>query len=124
MQDQVNYYKTYYFSSGNYDCLVVCLSYVSIFNYIKELQHELNKKNVKNGKILFDQLLITGNKNNRFLSIDFKDGLFIMSSAKNINAEQKYHQLTSAELRNNISQLKNSILSKRQISMIKKGCIL
>jgi len=120
----IEYYKIYYLSSGNYDCLIICLSYESIFNYIDDLQNDLRNKEIINGNILIDQLLISGNGKNRFLSIKIKDGLFDLTSANNIEADQYYHQLTSFELKRNKFLLDHSILSSKQISMILGGCII
>lgn len=124
MKDMVNYYKIYYLSSGSYDCLVVCLSYESIFSYINMLQNELSSKGIYNGNILIDQLLITGNRINRFLSIKVEDGNFVYTSAQNVEADHYYHQLTSSELKRNKTLLNNSILSPKQISMLSRGCVI
>lgn len=124
MEDLINYYKTYYLSSGSYDCLVVCLSYESIFSYIDTMQSEFRNSGIQKGKVLIDQLLIAGNGRNRFLSIDIDNSNFILTSAKNVEADRFYHQLTSSELNKNIKLLENSILSSKQISMIARGCVI
>jgi len=122
--DLTNNYKIFVLSSDNYACLVVCLSYESIFNYIGELQAELKAKNILNGKILIDQLLISGNGRNRFLTLEIENGDLIYTSAQNVNAEHYYHQLTSSELKRNQKLLENSILTPIQISMISRGCVI
>jgi hypothetical protein len=119
-----NYYKMYILSSGNYACLVVCLSYESMFSYIEELQAELGAKGIKKGEILIDQLLISGNGKNRFLSIEVENGYFLYTTAKNVIVDQYYHQLTSSELMRNQVLLENSILTPKQISMISRGCAI
>ncbi|WP_286934697.1 MULTISPECIES: type II toxin-antitoxin system RnlB family antitoxin [Aminobacterium] len=124
MENAINYYKTYYLSSGVYDCLVVCLSYESIFTYIDALQDELNSKGIRKGKVLIDQLLISGNGKNRFLSINIDDGTFVLTSAQNVRADHFYHQLTSSELKRDKGLLDNSILSPKQISLILAGCVI
>ena len=124
VEEMTNYYKLYNLSSSNYACLVVCLSYESIFSYIEELQAELEAKDIQKGAVLIDQLLISGNGKNRFLSIELENGKFSYTTAKNVDVEQYYHQLTSSELMRNQALLKNSILTPRQISMISRGCAI
>ena len=119
-----DYYKTHYLSSGNYDCLVTCLSYESVFTFIDNLKNEFYDKKLQNGNILIDQLLITGNGKNRFLELNINDGDFVLTSAKNVNADHFYRQLTSSELKKNKSLLDHSILSSRQISMVLRGCVI
>ena len=124
MKDMIEYYKIYYLSSGSYDCLIICLSYESIFNYIDDLQNDLCIKGIINGNILIDQLLISGNGKNRFLSIKIKNGFFDLTSANNVEADHYYHQLTSFELKRDKALLDHSILSSKQIAMILGGCII
>jgi len=124
MEKMTNYYKIYTLSSGSYSCLVVCLSYESIFSYINALQNDLKHKGIENANILIDQLLISGNGKNRFLSIMFENGAFVHASAKNVETDQYYHQLTSSELKRNRRLLENSILTPKQISMISRGCVV
>ena len=118
------YYKLYRLNTDNYDCLVICLSYESIFTYIDVLQKAILESGIKNGTILIDQLLISGNGKNRFLALNFTNGLFDYTTAKNTDADIKYHQITSFELKRDESILENSVLTEKQIAMIKKGCIL
>jgi hypothetical protein len=79
---------------------------------------------MQNGNILIDQLLITGNNNNRFLSLNIKNGSFDFSTASNVEADFLYHQLTSSELKKNRPLLDNSILSSKQKSLIRSGCVV
>lgn len=99
MKDLSNHYKLHILSSGDYECLVVCLSYESIFSYMNELKADMRKHNIKKGNILFDQLLICGNGKNRFLSVEIEDGDILQATAKNVVADQYYHELTASELR-------------------------
>ena len=118
------YFKIFCLNADHYDCMVLCLSYESIFSYMDSLQKEISRSGISDGMILIDQLLISGNGNNRFLSMKFSNGTFDYTSAKNMDVEKKYHQITSIELKNNDKILENSILSDHQISLIKKGCTI
>ena len=118
------FFKIYTLNADLYDCMVICLSYESIFSYIDALQKAISNNGVKDGTILIDQLLISGNGKNRFLTIKYSNGSFDLTSAQNIEADIKYRQITSCELKNNESLLENSILSNSQISLIKKGHVI
>lgn len=118
------FFKIYNLNADLYDCMVICLTYESIFSYIDALQKAIYDSGINNGTVLIDQLLISGNGKNRFLTINYSNGLFDYTSAKNIEASIKYHQITSYELKNDETILENSILSNKQIALIKKGCVI
>lgn len=122
--NQENYYKTYYLENDIYSCLVICLSYASLFNYLDTLCMELKNKGITTARLLLDQLLITGNKQNRFLSIEYSEGHILLQSAQNVTSiETKYRTLTANELKKRKSHLYNSILSKAEIKMIEEGIV-
>lgn len=118
------FFKIYNLNADLYDCMVICLTCESIFSYIDALQKAISNNGIKDGTILIDQLLISGNGKNRFLTIKYSNGSFDYTSAKNVEADFKYRQITSCELKNNESLLENSILSTEQISLIKKGRVI
>lgn len=118
------FFKIYTLNADLYDCMVICLTCESIFSYIDALQKAISDTGVKEGTILIDQLLISGNGENRFLTINYSNGLFDLTSAQNVEADIKYRQITSCELKNNELLLENSILTTEQISLIKKGCVI
>ena len=122
---QENYYKTYYLDDDIYSCLVICLSYASLYNYLDILCEELKNNGINTARLLLDQLLITGNKQNRFISIEYSDGHILPQSAKNVTSiGAKYRTLTANELKKRKSYLCNSILSKAEIQMIEEGIVL
>lgn len=124
MYKQTNNYGLICFSTGQFQCQIICLSYESIYSYIHLLEKELTKRNIMCADILIDQLLITGNNKNRFLSIKFSSGKFILSTATNINADTIYRQFTMDYLKSRTNILRNSVLSPKQITMIEHGCVL
>lgn len=110
--------------SASYDLQVVCLSYDSIYSYMQLIQNDLKARNVRKAKVVFDQLLITGNSRNRFLSIDFSDNIFLFNTAQNIIPEMSIRQKTHSILFENIKLLDNCVLTEKQVNMIKKGLVL
>ena len=84
-----------------------------------------NSINILNGeKIIFDQLLQTGNADNRFLIMTFYEGNFDYSSAQNIDAENIENDVKALGcnfLRENSLILKYSILLSDQKEHILNG---
>lgn len=107
-------------SNKEYDYLVLCLTYESILNYLDELENDLFFEN-KSGKILVDQLLVTGNGKNRFIVCEFKNNEILLSTAKNIVPDKEYRYLTSKLLQQNYQILGCSILSDHQRDLIMDG---
>lgn len=125
MNEQHINFKTYHLSEGAYNCFVICMSYKSIFDLFDQICIELKSKGITTAEVLFDQLFVTGNKNNRFLSITYNNGSLLHSTAANVlPTEKKYRQLTSYEFRKNNSLLDASALSEAQKAMIRKGLVI
>lgn len=119
-----NNFKMFYLTSGQFSCQILCLSYKSIYSYVDIMQAELKKQNIVNANILIDQLLITGNSKNRFLSIRINNGNICFNDATNITPDIIHRQFTSSFLQKQQNYLNSSILTRREISMLKKGCVL
>lgn len=120
--NQENYYKTYYLDDDIYSCLVICLSYASLYNYLDTLCMELKNKGINTAILLLDQLLITGNKQNRFLAVEFSNGKILPQSATNVSSVSvKYRQITVKELQKRKTNLRNSVLSQAEIKLIEDG---
>ena len=111
-------YLLHQLNDAQYDYLVLCLTYESILNYLDQLESDLQNKR---GKLLVDQLLVTGNGRNRFIACDFRDGEIILSTAKNIKPDNIYKELTTKLLQQNSKMLKCSILSDHQRELILEG---
>lgn len=106
------------------DLQVICLSYESIYSYISCLQTDFRSRNITSATVIFDQLLITGNNSNRFLLMEYKDNQFLYSTARNITPDNSVREKTMIEVKKHGNCLENSVLTSRQISMIKRGLIL
>ena len=109
----------------NIDYLVFGTSVESPFVYITEIAKDIKADKVV--KVLFDQLLQTGNSKNRFLMLELKDGTFELSSAicidpKAVSNEIKLH--IADFLRHNPQVLKYSILLNEQKKIIEQGGIV
>ena len=98
---------------------------VSPFFCLTEIANDITADKVV--KVLFDQLLQTGNSKNRFLMLELKDGTFELNSAvsidpKTVNNEIKLH--IAEFLRQNPQVLEYSILLNEQKKIIEQGEIL
>lgn len=113
----------YTISKLNYDrynAFLLCLTFESILNYLERIEKEMVIQQ-NQGHILIDQLLITGNGPNRFISCFFDHGKIDISSAHIVTPEAHYRELSVQLLQQNYSLLKNSILTDQQRESIKQG---
>jgi hypothetical protein len=113
-------YILYKLNNSQYDYLLLCLTYESILNYLDQLENDQLLRN-RSGKLLVDQLLVTGNGRNRFIACDFRNGEIILSTANNVASDNKYKVLTMKLLQQNYDLLKCSILSDHQRELILEG---
>lgn len=108
---------------ADYDGMILCLSYESIFSYLHNIETESLVKNSK-GQLLIDQLLITGDTENRYISCIYNYGKIIVSSAKYVHPDNYYKSLSCKLLKKNVDFLKNSILSDQQKEAILNNIII
>lgn len=97
---------------------VLCLSSESLLSYIRKIEAELTE-DTKEKRILIDQLLITGNGTNRFVSYVFSNGRLDFKTAQNVTPAEFFRKETVKWLHNNYSYVKNSILTEEQRQKIK-----
>ena len=103
-----------------YAGFLMCLTYESLFDYLNCIEEEPLLSHSK-GTLLIDQLLITGNGQNRYLICPFSNGTLLVSSAKNVSPSQYYRRLSLDLLKENSALLSNSILTDKQRELIKAG---
>ena len=99
---------------------LICLSYYGFLNSLEDIENE--KIIVNNyGKLIIDQLLVTGDSYNRFISCDFFKGKIKLETAKNIKVDFKLKKITSNFLKKHFSELPSSILTDNQLKKIFNG---
>ena len=92
---------------------ILCLSHQSIATYLDEIvNHPLIA--LKTGIILIDQLLVTGDGDNRFIECYFYNGIIDFESMHNVTPTKEAKQLSLTLLRMNYQYLHNSILTDEQ----------
>jgi hypothetical protein len=109
-------------SIEDYNKLVLCLSSESLLTYIKKIEITLAEDNTDE-KILIDQLLITGDGKNRFMSCKFSNGNIDFSTAKTVKPDEYYKKETVNWLHNNYCYVEHSILTEDQKQKIKNNII-
>lgn len=107
-------------NAEGYDRLVLCLSYDSLLSYINMIEDSLALDR-KEERILIDQLFITGNGTNRFMSCEFSKGKIDFKTAKVVNPDECFRKETVDWLHENYSYVENSILTKEQKQKIKNN---
>lgn len=105
-------------NAEGYDRMVLCLSSESLLTYIEKIEQTLAEDN-SDGKVLIDQLMITGNGTNRFVSVSFSHGKFDMKAAQTVNPPEHCREETVKWLHDNYCYAENSILTAEQKQKIK-----
>ena len=102
----------------NYKKHVICLSFESLLSYIRKIETVLAEE-TREEKILIDQLLITGNGTNRFVSCVFSNGRLDFRTAQIVTPDEFFRKETVEWLHENYAYVENSILTEEQRHMIK-----
>ena len=107
-------------TNREYDGFLLCLSSESLIDYFDRIEME-PLISCSKGTLLIDQLLITGNEPNRYISCSFIYGKINISSVKTVSPSDYYKKLTLDLLRSNYPLLHNSVLTDAQREKIEKG---
>lgn len=103
--------------------MVLCLSSESLLTYIKRVENELNKNSADDGntneKILIDQLFITGDGANRFMSCELINGKIELKTAKIVNPDEYPRKEITNWFHDNYCYVEQSILTEDQRQKIK-----
>lgn len=112
-------YVLYELNEKMYGVFLLCLSHENIFSFCEEVEQELFIQN-SSGYILLDQLLVTGNRDNRFVAIPYDYGKIDFSKAHNTIVDRKIRELSVELLNRYATSLQNTILTDDQQEMIRK----
>lgn len=112
-------YILYGLNEEKYGVLLLCLTHENIFTFYQDVQQEPLFQNSK-GIILLDQLLVTGNGDNRFVSLPYDCGKIDFSKAENVMVSNTIRKISVELLNTNISALQNTILTDDQQEMVRQ----
>lgn len=116
--------NNYVFRQLNKDLYyIICLDCNSILNYLDEVENEYCIE-FNEGMIIIDQLLVTGNGKNRFISCQFSHGKIELGTAQNIEGSYEYKKIATELLVQFYNELKYSILTDSQWRMIQEGHVI
>ena len=110
---------------GSYTVIVVTKTSDSPFDFLTSISEVLASQNV-NGLVLIDELLHSGNGEERFIEAKFEDGSFDMTSFRfvNIPKNSRYRAVACDWLREDLERLEYSDLTSIQRKMIIKGLVI
>ena len=93
-----------------------------LYRHEAEYKKELKSLGIKNGTIIFDTILYSGNTNNRFLMTEIKNGKFkIYRYTTEIGYDHPIRKMTCDFLRAHKESLINSNLLEEQKEQILSG---
>ena len=107
-------------SECGYTRFLLWLSSESSVEYLGNIEDSQSIANTS-GKILIDQLFLTGNGENRFISCYFNDGKIDMTTVAIVNPPECFRQDTVNWLRENYGYVECSILTEDQRQKIRNG---
>lgn len=103
-----------------YLILAIVTDCKDVFAFLKVLYETPIAKDFKK-KILLDQLLITGNSDNRFVEVPYKYGVAKLHLGKKVEVDEEMRQLSTDMLLKSGIDLDNTILSDCQKRIIRNG---
>lgn len=106
-------------NNSSFNRFLICLTFESFVNNLVDIECSQEIKDYS-GKVLIDQLLVTGNGRNRFVSCNVKNGKFDLSTAHAVVAEKIFREMTIEYLFENEEYITYSILTEKQRELIKK----
>lgn len=107
-------------NKDGYDRFLLWLSFESIIDHLDSIEEAPNMMN-SSGKILIDQLLITGDGHNRFMGCDFKNGKLDFKTAHIVSPGTFFREETVQWLHDNYRYVEYSILTESQRQKVKDG---
>ena len=110
---------------GSYTIIVVTKTSDSPFDYLNYISEVLANKNVE-GLVLIDELLHSGNSEERFIEARFENKSFDMNSFRfvNIPPNSRLRAVVCDWLREDIERLEYSDLTSAQRKLILNGLVI
>ena len=107
-------------NKDGYDRFLLWLSFESFVDNLDSIENAPNMVN-SSGKILIDQLFITGNGDNRFICCNYKNGKLDFGTARIVSPVNSFREDTVQWLHDNYRYVEHSILTESQRQKIKDG---
>lgn len=109
-------------NTDGYDRVLLWLSFESLLDHLDSIESASNMVN-SSGRILIDQLFITGDGDNRFISCDFKNGKLDFKTAHIVSPVESLRKETVQWLHDNYEYVEHSILTESQRQKVKDSIV-
>lgn len=103
---------------NGYNGFLLWLSSESILEHLGEIKEYLKNRNFC-GKIVVDQLFLTGNSNNRFACCEYFEGNLQFDDIRPVQPADFFREKSVRFLHENYAYVENSILTEEQKEKIK-----
>lgn len=118
----MNEYVVKKVNTKDYDRFLLCLTFESLLSYLDSIESSPLIIE-ESGNILIDQLLVTGNGDNRFISCKFQHGKLDFATAHAVQPDEYFREITTKWLNNHYCYVEHSILTEHQRHCIKAGIV-
>ena len=103
-----------------YDKFLIWLSSESLIDHLGSIEKALGM-NHSSGMVLIDQLFVTGNEENRFISCQYTDGKLDLKTARIVTPPIAFRKETAEWIRDHYEVVENSILTMEEREKAKRG---
>ena len=117
----VSYFYIKKINISGYDRFLLWLSFEGIMDHLGDIEKVPIMLN-SSGKILIDQLFITGDEKNRFICCNFRNGKLDFKTLHIVDSADFFRKETVQWLHDNYSYVEHSILTEGQRQKV-KDCI-
>lgn len=107
-------------NEDGYNRFLLWLSFESIIDHLASIEEAPSIVD-SSGRLLIDQLFITGDEDNRFISCDFKNGKLDLKTAHIVSPVDFFRKETVRWLHDNYPNVEYSVLTESQRQKIKDG---
>lgn len=120
MKSKIGRSKYFMVHSDKELCFVVCRGPEAFLNHLSELS--LISRSMKSAnRLVIDQVLVTGDSEQRFVEAPLRDGIFSVESFIPITGTRSLRELASTVFRENNFWRDSSILTSEQLARIQSG---
>lgn len=105
-----------------YNRFLLWLSFENLTDHLSSIEGAPSMLHTS-GRILIDQLFITGDGDNRFICFDFQNGKIDLKTAHIVSPADLFRKETVEWLHDNYSYVEHSILTEDQRQKVKDGII-
>lgn len=107
-------------NAEGYNRFLLWLSFENLMDHLSSIEEAPSMLHAS-GRILIDQLFVTGDGGNRFICCDFQNGKLDLKTARIVSPTDLFRKETVAWLHDNYNYVEHSILTENQRQKVKDG---